>query len=39
MDKDAVLKILNRIMELELAGVVRNTLRIDGVRLQPHPHR
>lgn len=25
MDKDAVLKILNRIMELELAGVVRFT--------------
>ena len=28
MDKDAILKILNRIMELELAGVVRYTTPI-----------
>jgi bacterioferritin (cytochrome b1) len=32
--------VLNKILELELAGVVRyHALLADGLRLQPHPHR
>ncbi len=40
LDKQAVLTHLNKILELELAGVVRYTqLRVDDLRLQPDPHR